>query len=125
MARLARAVQVKANLSRESIDYGPQRQSNADTRKELQALATLANKLIEGIEGLSNSADRAAFWAAFGYFQSHEEAPPGSPTEGYFNFSDGDFRHNLTEPLARLADILDMATWTAGNESPAPRWREA
>lgn len=123
--RLTQAIQDKANLSREATHCGPQRQSNADARNELQALAVLADKLEKGIKGLSDSANHAAFWEAFGFFESREETLPASPAEGYFTFSDFEFRSKLIEPLANIAAILDKAAWRAGSEPQAPRWRES
>lgn len=124
IARLTRAIQDKAELSREGPSTGPQRQSNSAARVELEKLTKLGRKLLSGVESLSGTAERAAFWSAFGYFESRNEAPVGSPAEGYFTFSTDDFKEKLTEPLSRLAEILDHATSQVGNESQPPRWRE-
>jgi hypothetical protein len=79
IARLTRAIQDKANLSRERRSTGPLRQSNSEARLELSRLSNLGKKLLEGIEGLASTSETAAFWSAFGYFESHDEISAESP----------------------------------------------
>lgn len=122
--RLTRAIQDKADLSREGPSTGPMRQSNSKARAELEKLSKLSKKLLDDIVGLSGTAERAAYWSAFGYFQSRDEAPAGSPADGYFQFSTDSFHDKLTAPLSQLATILEHATWQVGSESQTKKWRK-
>lgn len=124
ITRLTRAIQDKANLSRERRSTGPLRQSNSEARLELSRLSNLGKKLLEGIEGLASTSETAAFWSAFGYFESHDEISAGSPAEGYFTFGPDDFRVKLTTPLLQLTEILDHATWQVGTETQSAKWRQ-
>lgn len=119
MSRLARAIQDVTNLGRAHPSDGPKRVSNADAKKKIKMLAALASKLHSGLRGLTSEADHFVFWEAFRSFESLSDLPDSER----FEFSSHDFDSELMAPLARFAEILEMAAWRAGSEKQAPKWK--
>ena len=119
MPRLASAIQNVANLGRAHHSDGPKRVGNADAKKKIQKLAVLASELQSGLRELPEEADHFVFWEAFHCFESLSDLPDSEP----FGFSGNDFIQEFTTPLARIAEILDMAAWRASSQMQSQKWR--
>jgi hypothetical protein len=119
MPRLASAIQDVANLGRVHPSDGPKRVGNADAKKKIQKLAKLASELQSGWRELPEEANRFVFWEAFHCFESLSDLPDIE----HFGFSSDDFTQELTTPLARIAEILDMAAWRAGSQTQPKKWK--
>jgi hypothetical protein len=115
MAWLARAIQGALYASLHNASDGPERQSNADTRKELEKLASRASELWLAIQQRSDAADSAAWDFAFRNW-SGDGPMDGDPQAPWNRFN------------AALAQLEWLARFMRGaaeaQSSQAPKWRQ-
>jgi hypothetical protein len=121
MAWITRGVQVALHCTLRNVEDGPDRQSNADTRNELGALASRASDLWRDIFERSPAADSALWLAAFMGW----DGEGGKEVDGVVIGEPSQYA-GFTSDLGSLERLASFLRVTANKlKIPQGSWRDA